>query len=523
MTDSSPWTQFSFSSFGFSNRPWTATLVGLAGLVILAWGIAILPISAVMLAGMAGAGLVLLVRWPWIAWLVLAAGLPVASSIRWGPISAADMVLVGAMGLWFADGVRRRRLELAFTGPALFLALYLASLLLALPAAADLGEGAQEVIKWVQVLLVFLLVGQSLTARRRRWLATALLAAATGQALLGLYQFLFQVGPDFFIIFGRFMRASGSFRQPNPFAGYLGLSLPVAISLALWALGQTRVAFALNGSNREAAGRRPLLWFLLYGGCAVVIALGLVASWSRGGWLGAASGLAVVLGLRNRWTVAFSALVLLFGLGLGVTGGLNLDPLTSAAMGSRPIEEPGWQRMADLPAYFNLADVMEQPLTDDNFSVQERVAHWIAALRMWERSPWLGIGLGNYALIYPAVRLPAWEEPLGHAHNIYLNVLAETGMVGLATYLLLGCGVVAWIWRRYRAAAAHSWNAALALGVLGVVAHFSVHNFFDNLLVQGMYLHLALWLALLVEPAAVRPELNRSGSTSLRKSGGAHP
>jgi hypothetical protein len=193
-----------------------------------------------------------------------------------------------------------------------------------------------------------------------------------------------------------------------------------------------------------------------------------------------------------------------------VTGGLNLDPLTSAAMGSRPIEEPGWQRMADLPAYFNLADVMEQPLTDDNFSVQERVAHWIAALRMWERSPWLGIGLGNYALIYPAVRLPAWEEPLGHAHNIYLNVLAETGMVGLATYLLLGCGVVAWIWRRYRAAAAHSWNAALALGVLGVVAHFSVHNFFDNLLVQGMYLHLALWLALLVEPAAVRPELNRS-------------
>ena len=85
-------------------------------------------------------------------------------------------------------------------------------------------------------------------------------------------------------------------------------------------------------------------------------------------------------------------------------------------------------RMADLPTYLGLGmwEVVRQPITDSNFSVIERLAHWIAALRMWELSPWLGIGPGNYAAVYPQVRLPRWEEPLGHAHNIYLNVLAET-------------------------------------------------------------------------------------------------
>ncbi len=31
------------------------------------------------------------------------------------------------------------------------------------------------------------------------------------------------------------MRAYGSYGQPNPFGGYLGLALPVSMSLALWA------------------------------------------------------------------------------------------------------------------------------------------------------------------------------------------------------------------------------------------------------------------------------------------------
>ena len=50
-------------------------------------------------------------------------------------------------------------------------------------------------------------------------------------------------------------------------------------------------------------------------------------------------------------------------------------------------------------AYFGLTDVLSQPVTDENFSVVERIAHWVAAQRMWAQSPWFGVGPGNYAVV----------------------------------------------------------------------------------------------------------------------------
>ena len=36
------------------------------------------------------------------------------------------------------------------------------------------------------------------------------------------------------------MRAYGTFQQPNPYAGYLGLTLPLAFSVALWGVETLR-------------------------------------------------------------------------------------------------------------------------------------------------------------------------------------------------------------------------------------------------------------------------------------------
>ncbi len=177
------------------------------------------------------------------------------------------------------------------------------------------------------------------------------------------------------------------------------------------------------------------------------------------------------------------------------------------------------QRFAEIPASLDLAHVLQQPLTDENFAVVERVAHWVAALRMWERSPWLGIGPGNYSVVYPAVRLPLWEDPLGHAHNIYLNVLGETGLLGLAAYLVLWLMVAGWLWQRRKAALAEGgdgWQAALALGLLGMLAHLTVHNGFDNLFVQGIYVHIAIGLATLslAQPDTSKTSLANPGRNS---------
>jgi O-antigen ligase len=84
---------------------------------------------------------------------------------------------------------------------------------------------------------------------------------------------------------------------------------------------------------------------------------------------------------------------------------------------------------------------------------------------------------------------------LGHAHNYYLNIAAETGLLGLCAYIALWAAVV---WRLAKAGreTQSACTKALALGALGVVVHASIHNLVDNLWVHHMYIHTAIILGL---------------------------
>jgi hypothetical protein len=107
---------------------------------------------------------------------------------------------------------------------------------------------------------------------------------------------------------------------------------------------------------------------------------------------------------------------------------------------------------------------------------------------------------------------------LGHAHNIYLNVLGETGLVGLGAFLLLWVTVAGWLfWQLNSVLLPQSWPRALAVGVMGVLAHLAIHSIFDNLFVQGMYLQIAFWLAAVAActaPPTSTHTLSRFGSMS---------
>lgn len=467
----------------------SATLAGAAGktiqaaiLVAVAAAVALLPLREVLLLAGAAAAIVLLLRWPWLVLLPLAVLLPVTSAIRIGPASASDLLLALAVALWFVDGARRRTLSLVGSPVIALLGVYIGVMIVSAVGAANFGEAAREVIKWIE-LLVLLLVGPALVGQKQApWLAAALVLGAVLQALVGLYQFIFAVGPDYFVILGRFLRAYGTFGQPNPFGGYLGLTLPVALSLAIW--GWTALV------RRQSQPRwQPVAWAVYYSAATAVIAAGLLASWSRGAWLGAAAGVLVVLVLRSRLAALLSALGVL----------LLLTALLLGALSPTIVPAPVAQRLQDIPAYFGVGDVLSQPVTDENFSVLERLAHWAAAQRMWERAPWLGVGPGNYAEVYPQVRLPQWEDALGHAHNIYWNVAAETGLAGLAAFLGLMGVMMLSVWRQRRQAECSTreesrWQVAACVGILGVLVHLSIHNLVDNLFVQGMVLHVGLWL-----------------------------
>ena len=451
-------------------------LLGVALLVAL-----VPPAASTTLLAAGGLALAVLIR-PWLGLPLLAVTAPLAAlrplPLGGLPLDGADLMLALMLAAWLAQGVAQRRIVLPhplLLWPMLAL---LAALSLSLLGAQSYREGLPELLKWTQVLALYLAVAALLPRRRAGWLVAALLVAGAAQALLGLYQFLTQTGPDAFILLGRFMRAYGAFGQPNPYAGYLGLVAPLSISLALW---------AWSGRNRAGVSLRLVLPAL-----ALLISAGLLVSWSRGGWLAFVAAVAVVVVAHTRRAAplvlahtrrAAPLLLALAALVVLVLGGVDLLPPSVAG------------RLADLREYVGLVDIARSEVTDANFSVIERIAHWQAALGMWRDHLWLGVGVGNYAVAYAAYNLPRWYEPLGHAHNVYLNFAAEAGLLGLLAYLWLW---LASLWQAVRTAALDDrFAAAVGAGVLGALVHASVHNLFDNLWVQHIYLTLALLLGLL--------------------------
>ena len=72
-------------------------------------------------------------------------------------------------------------------------------------------------------------------------------------------------------------------------------------------------------------------------------------------------------------------------------------------------------------------------------SNSERLLMWESALKMFEDHPLLGIGYGQYTRAYQTQYIsPDAKEPQQqHAHNNFIQLLAECGLIGAAAFLLV--------------------------------------------------------------------------------------
>jgi len=83
-----------------------------------------------------------------------------------------------------------------------------------------------------------------------------------------------------------------------------------------------------------------------------------------------------------------------------------------------------------------------QIMTFDTTSVKSRLLIWKAALVMIKEKPVTGVGAGNFEFVYlPYAKkakglLPSGER-VANAHNDYLEITAEQGLIGLAAFLYL--------------------------------------------------------------------------------------
>ncbi len=350
--------------------------------------------------------------------------------------------------------------------------------------ATSVGAWFTEWLKWVLIFALIIVIFSACRYNRCwEWVLFAVISAGFGQALIGLYTFWGGSGADHLRIFADrgFFRAFGSFGQPNPFGGFMGLLAPLSLMLAYAYIER---AWSLWRKNQPKA--RFALCISMYYTIATLGIIGaLVASWSRGAWLGLGVAiLAVIVVLpRKLWQgVLLLSVVSLVGAVLWMSDRLPASLTERLASATQEL--------------FVLSDVRGVDINPENYAVIERLAHWQAALNMGRDNAWLGVGFGNYDATYETYRLINWKFSLGHAHNYYLNVLAETGIIGLIAYMGVLISLLMITWRTMRQ---HPDTLAriTAIGLLGSWVYLMTHSMTDNLYVNNVFIHIGVMIGVL--------------------------
>lgn len=402
------------------------------------------------------------------------------------------------------------------------------TMLLSTGVAINAKDSLKEISKWIEVLAIFLLGSQYLRTRRQIWILVAFIClAGISQAIFGYLQAFLNLGPQSFIRSSA-LRVYGTFDQPNPYAAYINMPLSIAIALAL--LG------------------RGWLTRILAGSTAVMLLYAEILSQSRGGEL------ALIAAISFMLFFGFSAVRVIMRLGIFAILGVIAATLTGHLPSSLTDK---------LFAFLGLNNISLSTPSPQDYSTAERLAHWIAGINMFITHPILGVGIGNYPDAYPPFHVTIFVDPLGHAHNYYINVAAEMGLIGLVVYLFFilaifvaGGSVILRLHRRYKAALAMPEEArrpvewplgtrqkarlllrpvnfvqhyrrqrpvtlrtmlandrALAIGLVAALVTVAVHNLVDDVYVHSLTNLIALLLIALIRLERVTPDQSKHRST----------
>ncbi len=261
------------------------------------------------------------------------------------------------------------------------------------------------------------------------------------------------------------------------FAGFLASALAGIYQAASWhgLLPALAHPFWLRAGPRAHGSIHPVTFgesmvFCLCGALALWLRPDPVLRWKRAvpaAALGLGSAALILSGTRGAWMAMAAALAVfalraprrlwpLLVLGAALAGGLLL-PRSAFS----PFLRERLQRFAD-PAY------------EPNAA---RLEYWKTAVAMAKDRPLLGVGPSNYWTEFPRYHPEPVEghENAGNVHDIYLQHLAERGLLGLAALLLL----FAWLWSRALAdelARADAWS----LWSLSAATAFLVMNLTES-------------------------------------------
>lgn len=256
--------------------------------------------------------------------------------------------------------------------------------------------------QWLVAIVFFFLVPQlTVSSAQRRQVLIALFAAAFLVAILGISQHLFGLS-----VIPQLAPPAANFANKNMAVHFIVLLFPIGTFLFLtakkdttaWAtsLMLSQIVVYLIYTQTRAGWLAVTCQFLLFVILRKATGLNLSLLWSR----------------QKKWAMLTSLLVVLTMMNIGPAG-----------------FTPGYEAVGLRAA--SIASIQGNHV---------RFAIWTDTLSLIQQHPLLGVGLGNLKIHFPSVQkesLFLHTQYLKDAHNDYLQIWAELGLVGLTLFACL--------------------------------------------------------------------------------------
>jgi len=329
-------------------------------------------------------------------------------------LTVFKVLLLTGLILWAFKIITEKKFVFKIRGLDLPIIFYLVSSSLSFKNSLNIYAFENSIINMVLFTSFYYLVLNNVKKESVRKILFFSVITAIGISLLGIYQYITATQ------FNLNTTVVSTLGHSNFLAQYLIAIIPISLSLFM------------RSSKAEE--------ILLLGGGALIISTCLILTFARGGWLGfvVSTGIfSLLYGLNlkkenKKENLPKNKRLALFLIFIFVLGGLLASSKSYIL------------RSVFVSPKIPLASISHEKDSEANFKVLTamlRFAMWKGTVNMIEEYPVFGVGLGNYPVQSPRFR--TWEELdvnqdiLWWAHNDYLQIAAETGIVGITAFLFL--------------------------------------------------------------------------------------
>lgn len=206
----------------------------------------------------------------------------------------------------------------------------------------------------------------------------------------------------------------------------------------------------------------------------IILLTALILSYTRAAWLGLFVGLGVlfVFKLKIRFRPLFITAVSIFAFTVAFQSQI-------LAVMERNNKESSTNLATHISSMTNISS---------DASNLERINRWNCAIRMFEQKPVFGWGPGTYMFNYAPFQLTRLRTIIstnsanrGNAHSEYLGPLAESGLLGMISFIVLLIVVYYVAVHAYMRSRDRESRMILLATIIGLTSYF-IHGFLNNFL-----------------------------------------